>query len=145
MPKYFKTLCCGCVAVAFIFSIYLKPGLYNVNKLGTCVRGHLVMPHTKYQSSRLCGVREEFFFKEFSFRCNGNHPFSWNITIWIFFMGDQIRTIFASFPISGFSKEDVLSKLLTHDGRRTTHDGRRRTTDTSLSQKAHLGTLCQVS
>ena len=27
--KYFKTLRCGCGAVAFIFSIYLKPVLYQ--------------------------------------------------------------------------------------------------------------------
>ena len=30
IAKYFKTLRCGCGAVAFIFSIYLKPVLYNV-------------------------------------------------------------------------------------------------------------------
>ena len=28
--KYFKTVRCGCGAVAFIFSIYLRPGLYPV-------------------------------------------------------------------------------------------------------------------
>jgi len=27
IAKYFKTLRCGCGAVAFTFSIYLKPGL----------------------------------------------------------------------------------------------------------------------
>ena len=30
IAKYFKTLRCGCGAVAFIFSIYLKPILYHV-------------------------------------------------------------------------------------------------------------------
>ena len=29
IAKYFKTLRCGCGTVAFIFSIYLKPGLYE--------------------------------------------------------------------------------------------------------------------
>ena len=29
IAKYFKTLRCGCVAVAVIFSIYLQPVLYD--------------------------------------------------------------------------------------------------------------------
>ena len=32
ITKYFKTLGCGCGAVAFILSIYLKPGLYLIFK-----------------------------------------------------------------------------------------------------------------
>ena len=31
IAKYFKTLRCGCGAVAFIFSIYLKPALYHLS------------------------------------------------------------------------------------------------------------------
>ena len=31
IAKYFRTLRCGCGAVAFIFSIYLKPVLYETS------------------------------------------------------------------------------------------------------------------
>ena len=42
--KYFKTLRCGCGAVAFIFSIYLEPGLYLPKENDIASRIYLFRP-----------------------------------------------------------------------------------------------------